>query len=294
MKQLIKKISLVMLFSLGMSCNYGYVKSGEIGLLSDGLTGKVEKDIYREGRHSIGMRDEMIVYPVQPKTYVEKLEVITRDDLTVEVIASIRIAPIQAKIYNLHTEIGAGYYMNIVKQDFRGAIKNAFKEYPMTQVSKNFENIEKEIRTAITPKLLARYIEIDDINIDDINYNKTIMEAIQNKLVKEQEVETMKYEMNTEKKRNEIERMNAQRDAEIKLIRAKAEAESLRLVNSQITTKYIQLKAMENPNNKVIYLPIGRDGLPVLLNLDKGEERMAPIPYAKPSKTSKAEETPNE
>jgi regulator of protease activity HflC (stomatin/prohibitin superfamily) len=273
-------------------CFHAVVNSGEIGLLKDGSNGQISKQTLPAGRHSIGWRDDVIIYPIQWKNFTERLEVITKDDLTVEVIATITLRPIPEQIYSLHTDIGSDYYSRIVKQDFRAAIKNTFKEYPMTQISKNSEKIDTDIQNAVTQKLGTKYLELRDINIDDINYNKQIMEAIQLKLMKEQESEAMKYELSKEKKKNEIERLNAQRDAEITIIKAKAEAEALRLVNSQITTKYIQLKAMENPNNKVIYLPIGRDGLPVLLNLETKEEKMPPIPYRKESlkKTGKVKE----
>ena len=278
------------------SCNYVVVNSGEIGLLRDGKTGQISKTTLPAGRHEVGVRDDLIIYPIQWKNFTERLEVITKDDLTVEVIATITLRPIPEQIYSLHADIGPDYYNRIVKQDFRAAIKNTFKEYPMTQISKNSEKIDTEIQNAVNQKLGTKYLELRDINIDDINYNKQIMEAIQLKLMKEQESEAMKYELSKEKKKNEIERLNAQRDAEITIIKAKADAEALRLVNSQITTKYIQLKAMENPNNKVIYLPIGRDGLPVLLNLETKEEKMPPIPYKKElnKKTGKVKEQPIE
>lgn len=278
MKKIQKTIFLFGVLALLMNCNIATVNLGEIGLVRDGSTGLVSNKIVKEGRHSLDPRDELIIYSIQSKPYQERLEVLTRDDLTINAIATIRVKPIESKIYELHRETGQNYYNNVVREEFRAALKNVFKEYPYAQVTKNFEVMEETIMKVIGPKLTAKFLQIESVNIDDINIPVEISEAIQKKVKKSQESAAMDYELSIEKKRNEIERLNAQREAEITLIKARAEAEALRLVNSQITTKYIQLKAMENPNNKVIYLPIGRDGLPMLLNLDN--EKPGPVPQS--------------
>lgn len=290
MSEIKKTIFLFGLIAMLLNCYTVNVNLGEVGLLRDGSSGLIQKTPLAEGKYIL-VRDDIIVYSLQSKPYQERLEVLTRDDLTINAIATIRVKPISSKIYELHREVGQNYYNNVVREEFRAALKNVFKEYPYAQVTKNFEVMEETIMKVILPKLVAKYIEIESVNIDDVNTPSEISDAIQKKVKKSQEAAAMEYELSIEKKKNEIERLNAQREAEITLIRARAEAEALKLVNSQITTKYIQLKAMENPNNKVIYLPIGRDGLPMLLNLDN--EKPGPIPQSnfQTSKTNSKSKT---
>jgi hypothetical protein len=268
-------------------CKSNNLYPSKFSLINDRYSGNVNNESYNHYQNYA--IDKMIRYnySIQPKNYEEQLEVHTKDDLKIGVKATIRISVIPSQMYNLHADIGLDYYTNVVSQDFRGAIKNVFKDYPMRQISKNFENIENEIRTILARKTTAKYFEIESINIETISYDNIITEAIQKKLVKEQEADSMKHEMISAKKRNEIDKMNALQDAELKIIKAKAEAESLRIVNAQITTKYIQLKAMENPNLRVIYLPLGKDGLPILGDSDSKMEKKLPVPYSKFAKTSK-------
>lgn len=248
------------------------IPAGSAGLSWYPYSGGLSSEIKNPGTYYTGLTEDIVIYNTQWHPHKEKIDVITRDDLAIDVIVSITIRPITSQIYNLHKEIGKDYYENVVKQDFRTSVRNAFTQYPMIQVPKNTQTIVKEIKNMMNEKLTGKHIEIGNVNIDDIAYSKSLMDVIQNKIAKEQELETMKFELSIAKKDNEIARLKAQRDAEIQLIKAKAESESLKLVNSQLTTKYIQLKAMENPSNKIIYLPIGRDGLPMLLNLGKEEE----------------------
>jgi regulator of protease activity HflC (stomatin/prohibitin superfamily) len=268
----IKFIFKIFFLSLIIHSCLATVPPGKAGLSFKPYGGGLDSEVKPPGTYWTGMTEEIITYNLQWQPYREKIDVITRDDLLIDVIVSITIRPIFSQVYNLHKEVGVQYYEHVVKQDFRTSVRNAFTAYPMIQVPKNTASIVKEIKNMMNEKLTGKHIEIGNVNIDDIAYSKSLMDVIQNKIAKEQELETMKFELSIAKKDNEIARLKAQRDAEIQVIKAKAEAESLRLVNSQITTKYIQLKAMENPNNKIIYLPIGKDGLPMLLNLGKDED----------------------
>ena len=49
-------------------------------------------------------------------------------------------------------------------------------------------------------------------------------------------------------------------------IEAQGQAKAQAIINKQLTTKYIQLKAVENPNTKLMIFQGGKDGLPVILN----------------------------
>ncbi|TGK22015.1 prohibitin family protein [Leptospira fluminis] len=247
------------------------ISPGQAGIVFAPFENKIQKDILTAGTYSISPTKTVFVYNLQWEPYKETIDVITRDDLRIDVIASITIRPIQSQIINLHTEVGPQYYTNVVRQDFRTSVRNAFTNYPMIQISKNNQQIVKEIKTMMEDKLSARHIEIGNVNIDDISFSRQVMDAIQKKLTKEQELETMKFEIAIQKKDNEIARMNAQRDAEIVTIKAKAEADAIKIVNDSLSSKYIQYKAYDSPQNKLIFVPVGPNGLPVTVRMNVSE-----------------------
>ncbi|EPG74262.1 SPFH domain/Band 7 family protein [Leptospira fainei serovar Hurstbridge str. BUT 6] len=268
-----------LIFSL-MGC-YATVPPGHVGLRFDPWNRTLEKKSLPPGNYPIGFFEQVIQYPVQLQSHTEKVEVITRDDLRIEVIATIIIKPIVEEVFELQTKIGRDFYNMVVQPEFRTCIRNVMTSYPMIQISKKTPDIEKEIKTEVTRRIQGKHVEVDDVVLSDINYSQKIFQAIEEKLTKEQQLEAMKFQIRITQKDNEMERMKAKREAEIRIIEAEAEAkssvikarataEAQEMINSKLTTKYIQYKALENPNNKIIYYPLGKDSLPVIINPQLG------------------------
>lgn len=207
-------------------------------------------------------------FSTQWNSYQEKVEVLTRDDLTITVTADIIIRPKESELYELQTELGENYYDKVIKPQFRTAIRNILSAYNMVSISKETPNVAAQIKKSLLEKLKDKHIEIDDIIIDDVEYSPSILKAIENKLTKQQEQEQMKFEINIAKKDAEIQSITAEGKAKSILIEAEAQAKAQKMISDSLTTKYIQLKAMESPNNKLIFVPNGKDGIPIIVNAD--------------------------
>ncbi|MCW7488286.1 prohibitin family protein [Leptospira meyeri] len=242
------------------------ISPGEVGLMwRPYSTGLSQKPL--ESRVQTYMPwNSVYVYSVQWSSYQEKVEVLTRDDLTITVTAAIIIRPVQNEIYELEMEIGRGYYEKVVKPQFRTAIRNILSAYNMVSISKETPNVSAQIKKSLSEKLKDKHVEIDDVIIDDVEYSPSILKAIESKLTKQQEQEQMKFEINIAKRDAEIQQISADGRAKAVLIEAEAQAKAQRMISESLTPKYIQLKAMENPNNKLIFVPNGKDGLPIIVN----------------------------
>ncbi|WP_208730879.1 prohibitin family protein [Leptospira bouyouniensis] len=244
------------------------ISPGEVGLMwRPYSTGLSQKPL--ESRVQTYMPwNSVYVYSVQWSSFQEKVEVLTRDDLTITVTADIIIRPIQNEIYELEMEIGRDYYEKVVKPQFRTAIRNILSAYNMVSISKETPNVSAQIKKSLAEKLKYKHIEIDDVIVDDVEYSPSILKAIESKLTKQQEQEQMKFEINIAKRDAEIQQIAAEGKAKAVLIEAEAQAKAQRMISESLTPKYIQLKAMENPNNKLIFVPNGKDGLPIIVNTD--------------------------
>lgn len=244
------------------------ISPGEVGLMwrpySSGLSQKP-----LESRVQTYMPwNSVYVYSIQWVSHQEKVEVLTRDDLTITVSAAIIIRPIENEIYELEMEIGRSYYEKVVKPQFRTAIRNILSAYNMVSISKETPNVSAQIKKSLAEKLKDKHVEIDDVIIDDVEYSPSILKAIESKLTKQQEQEQMKFEINIAKRDAEIQQITADGRAKAVLIEADAQAKAQKMISESLTPKYIQLKAMENPNNKLIFVPNGKDGLPIIVNPD--------------------------
>ncbi|EOQ89757.1 SPFH domain/Band 7 family protein [Leptospira yanagawae serovar Saopaulo str. Sao Paulo = ATCC 700523] len=258
----------VLLFGvLSISC-ISIINPGEVGLMwRPYSTGLSQKPL--ESRVQTYMPwNSVYIYSIQWSSFQEKVEVLTRDDLTITVTADIIIRPIQNEIYELEMEIGRDYYEKVVKPQFRTAIRNILSAYNMVSISKETPNVSAQIKKSLTEKLRDKHIEIDDVIVDDVEYSPSILKAIESKLTKQQEQEQMKFEINIAKRDAEIQQISAEGKAKAALIEAEAQAKAQKMISDSLTPKYIQLKAMENPNNKLIFVPNGKDGLPIIVNTD--------------------------
>ncbi|MCB1140855.1 MAG: prohibitin family protein [Leptospiraceae bacterium] len=292
------KFSLVLLFFFVSNCISiaTEVRPDTVGLLWDSAEGKLST--LEQGRYFFfSPSKKVIIYPTRWENHREAVDVITQDDLHIDVVASIIVRPIRKDVYKLHLEIGHEYYSNIIRSEFRTSIRNVLAGYPMIQIPKKSPDIEKEIRDAVAQKIKGKYVEVTDVNIDDINLSQEILKTIELKLKKQQQLETMKYEEKLQEKEfelakkkaqseadaefyraekeGEIAKLKAKRDAETEIILAEAHATAQKLINSNLTDKYLKLKALESnfkafesPNSKVIFIPVGKDGLPVFVNMN--------------------------
>ncbi len=210
--------------------------------------------------------NSVYVFPVQWKSYQEKVDVLTRDDLTINVAANVILRARENELYDLQMKIGTSFYEKVVRPQFRSAVRNVLASYTMVSISKETPNVSSQIKKLLQDKLVDKHVEIDDVIIDDVEYSQSILRAIENKLTKQQEQEQMKFEINIARKDAEILAITAEGRAKAILIEAEAQAKAQKLQSESISAKYIQLKAMENPNSKLIFIPQGKDNLPILVN----------------------------
>lgn len=295
------KKSLILFLPLFTGClTFKEVPVGHKGVLLDSAASseKEKVTILDHGRYNLGISPYKTIelYDTRWQTFREDhVEVITQDDLHIDVVASIIIRPNPLQIRKLHTEIGKNYYTTIVKSEFRTAIRNVLSSYPYVQIAKKSPDIEREIVYIVRSKVVSKYIEVDDVNFDDVNLSKEIISKIEEKLKRQQEAEAMKYikrkaeeeadiahiqakkeaesEFIRAENESKINKMKTLREAEDEVIRAEARAKAQKLINSNLSANYLKLKALEShykafesPNSKIIFIPVGKDGLPVYIN----------------------------
>jgi regulator of protease activity HflC (stomatin/prohibitin superfamily) len=104
--------------------------------------------------------------------------------------------------------------------------------------------------------------QLESFVIGNVQYPKAISDAVENKLKAEQ----LLLEKETQK-------LIAIKDAEIELAKAIGIKKAQLEINRSLTPNYLQYKAIEaqekmalSPNNTTIYIPVGRNGIPIVHN----------------------------
>ena len=255
-------IGFIFLFLFGSSI-FVTIESGEKGVLFKKFGGGLQKDVtYGQGFHIVAPWNDMFVYDVKIQETFEKMEVLSKNGLSIKIDLSFRYNPVEDKIGYLHDEIGRNYLERIIKPEIRSVTREVIGNYlPEELYSTKREAIEDEIEALTRAKVEAKYLSLDAILIRDVTLPATLRAGIEKKLVQEQEA--LEYEFKIAK---------AKKEAERKEIEARGIAKFQKIVNQTITPELLRWKGVEatqviaeSPNSKVIVIGNGEGDLPIIL-----------------------------
>jgi prohibitin 1 len=239
------------------------INPGQKGVLFKTLGEGLDKDyVYGQGLHVIAPWNDMIVYDVKETETFEKMEVLSRNGLSIKIDLSILHHPVQDKIGYLHDNIGKNYLEKIIKPAVRSVTREVIGNYlPEELYSTKRTEIEQEIYDQTNVIVVDKYINLPAIYIRDVTLPQTLKTAIEQKLKQEQE--SLEYEFKIDKARKEAER---------KEIEANGIAKFQKIVNQTITPQLLKWKGVEatqeiakSSNAKVIVIGNGDGDLPIIL-----------------------------
>jgi len=239
------------------------INPGQKGVLFKTLGEGLDKDyVYGQGLHVIAPWNDMIVYDVKETETFEKMEVLSKNGLSIKIDLSILHHPVQDKIGYLHDNIGKNYLEKIIKPAVRSVTREVIGNYlPEELYSTKRTEIEQEIYDQTNVIVVDKYINLPAIYIRDVTLPQTLKTAIEQKLKQEQE--SLEYEFKIDKARKEAER---------KEIEANGIAKFQKIVNQTITPQLLKWKGVEatqeiakSSNAKVIVIGNGDGDLPIIL-----------------------------
>jgi len=256
-------IGLIILLALSSSI-FLTIKAGEKGVLFERFGGGVDKETaYGQGFHVIAPWNNMFIYDVRTNEGLEKMQVLSKNGLQINVELSYRYAPDADKVGYLHDEIGPNYLNRIIVPEIRSATREVIGKYlPEELYSSKREAIQDEIYQRTKEAITKKHLMLDAILIREVELPETLKAAIERKLKEEQS--SLEYEFRLERERKEAER---------KVIEAQAKADANKILNASLTDKILQDKGIEatlelakTPNSKVVIIGGGDGGLPLILN----------------------------
>ncbi|MFK8007784.1 MAG: prohibitin family protein [Saprospiraceae bacterium] len=240
------------------------IQPGENAVLFKRFGGGLDtKNIKGQGFHVIAPWNSLIVYDTRTKEAFEKMSVLSKNGLTIDVELSYRYQPIIQNIGLLHEEIGPNFLEVIVKPEIRSATREVIGKYlPEELYSTKREAIQDEILSRTKENVGKKHIILDEVLIREVALPASLKAAIEKKL--EEEQVSFQYEFKLDRERKEAER---------KIIEAQAKAEANRILNASLTSNILKDKGIEatlelakSPNSKVVVVGGGDDGgLPLIL-----------------------------
>lgn len=254
---------LLLLFIILTNTTFITINAGERGIQFKRFAGGLKKEkVYNQGFHVVWPWNSMIVYDTRINEGFEKMDVLSKNGLSITVELSYRYFPKAEQIGYLHDEIGKDYVDRIIKPEIRSATREVIGKYlPEELYSTKREAIQDEIFNSTQRELNTKYLDLDAVLIRSVQLPKKLKEAIELKL--EEEQASFQYEFRLDKERKEAER---------KIIEAQAKADANKILNASLSDKILKDKGIEatlelskSPNSKIVIVGSGDEGLPLIL-----------------------------
>ena len=183
------------------------------------------------------------------------------EGLIVGLDTSLLFQVMPTKAPGIRKTVGRNYRDVLVIPYLRNAVRDVVSGYPVKNIyaEAGRKEIASKIRAFLEENLEPRGIEVVDVLLRDVKLPQGFRESIEQKLTAEQKVQ-----------RKEFELLQAKKDAEIEVARARGAAQAQEIVRSTLSGSYLQylwIKTLnENPN--VIYVATEAN-LPIFKSVGK-------------------------
>ncbi|GAB4404995.1 MAG: hypothetical protein OHK0039_05640 [Bacteroidia bacterium] len=239
------------------------IEAGERGVIFRKFGSGLDKEnIYAPGFHIIAPWNSMYVYSVREIQLEEEMEVLSSNGLTIKVDVTIRFNPKYEQVGDLHEKFGTEYVTSLVRPEVRSSVRKIIGRFiPEELYSSKRDEVQHQIQEDLKKILDANYIDLRATLIRDIEFPDKVKTAIEEKIEAEQKA--LKYDYLLDQERKEAER---------KIIEAKAKAEANRVLNASLTENILKDKGIEatlelakSPNSKVVVVGSDGNSLPLIL-----------------------------
>ncbi len=195
---------------------------------------------------------------VQQRTEGDKTVCYSSDLQTLSVYYKILYRTSADQVVNLFRNYRGDPYDSLIVPRFQESLKEVASHYTAENFVKSREEVKRQILDALKGRL-AGLLEIDDLAITNIDLSEQLEKAIETKMTMQQEALAKEFEL-----------QKAQKDAEITVVRAKAEAQAIQTQGDAIkqNPEIISLEIARRWNGQSPQsVVVGQGGANVLLPL---------------------------
>lgn len=252
MNKLLILLSLVVLTLTG--CNRVTVDPAQLGkvLSPSGYS----QEVLVTGKHTLGLREELVVLDISTNTYAERMNVILKDKLTLtfDVKYTGRIRNDKKVINAMFNDIthGGDYKITFTEiyriygqPKVRNISREIMSQYTVEDVHANYARISEEIAVALTNAFQGSPISLSGVSLGEIKYPDVVTAAVSQAKERNMQIEreTAQAKIDLLKKENELTLIKAQR--EIELTKARTVAEANEIMGKSVTPTLLELKRIE-------------------------------------------------
>ena len=265
-------VALALVVGIGIArvgCVNRHTPAGHEGYLrSNPIAGAGAYVGSQRGPTSTGLvwRQEVINIDMRPHTYSEDMSIITAERLPLAFRAHARIQLRKGSVRAVVEKFGGeNWYPANVRDQYRSEVRAKVQALDAFAVKAR----SGEIAEAVLGDMRKRYegtpIEFISVDIGDITYPQVVVDSVIRKVV-----------TNEDNERKDIELRIAQRDIDIGIAEAEGVADAQRIIRTTLDPMFLQyealgaIEALAGSNNTTFIIgPMGKNGAPILMNVDK-------------------------
>lgn len=208
-------VILLVLIIAGASASY-IVPPGHRGVLV--TLGKVAPGFKGEG---FGLKtpfvSEVIPFPIKQRTAEMQVSVISKDLQEVSTKARVLYRIPERSVVQIYQQFKGDPFLSLIQPRVDEALKEIAKEHTAQEIVQDRASIKNRTLESAREKV-GQLLTVVDVVLEDIVLSANLEAAIERKMVQEQEANKAIFEQE-----------KAQIDAQIAVVRAKGEAESIRI-----------------------------------------------------------------
>ena len=248
------KFNIKMLFSFGwlliilFSC-FSTIKTGEIGIKT--RFGKIISSTKNEGiifKYPLD-KVEKINIKVQKYENKDALSTSTKDlQIVNNIKVSVNYRIDGTKVMDLYKKVGTGYRTTILEPAIQETVKAIISKYTSEELVTKRSEISLDINNTLDKRIKDYGINSTTVAINNFDFSNTYNQAIEQKAVAEQQVQTSK---------NQLEK--AKVEAEKKIVEAEATNKANSLLKQNVTDEVLMKQFIEKWDGKLPNTYAGED-----------------------------------
>jgi regulator of protease activity HflC (stomatin/prohibitin superfamily) len=270
----------LLLVLIGISGPFVEVPAGSVGVVTN--FGQVQEGTLLPGLHVVVPIVQQVVTVdtrVQPHQFQE-IEAASAEYQTVKLTGTMNYHVDGQYASDLYQRVGTDFASKVIDPAFNDFIKQVVPEYPVADILAKRDEIRTRAKQQLAANLAQYHIVVDDIYIANISFSDSFQQAIEQKQVAQQQVQTEQQILEQKRIQAQQAVVAAQGAADAAVVTAKGAAESNRQLAASLSDQILQYQYIQRLTDKiqVMLVPGGQGFLFDLNGILKGAPSASPTP----------------
>lgn len=278
-----KHLSVILALAIPLSGCYATVEPGQVGV--EVVRSHVTGTLYGEGTHYVGTLTDVHEMSIRLQNLEEEdIPCRSRDNVSIKVDVTVSYTLTRSEAANVYKRLGDDYATVLLLPAVRSAVRDAVAEHEALTVAQGRSELETRTLSNIRASVLATLhsqgladnaIRLNTAQLRNVELPETLTQSIESiqqqrnqGLEREQALHTAQQEAERlrieAQGRNQVEILNAQREATVRQIRGDSEASYNRTVAASLSPSLLEVRRIEaqraistNPNAHLVVLGLG-------------------------------------